>query len=77
MEGLDWRLISPRKNKELVALFTLEEITKVVFSCDGNKFPSADGLSMAFFQENLVSSKEIWRGYSRNSCKRDLEQLIG
>lgn len=53
MEGLDWRLISPRKNKELVALFTLEEITKVVFSCDGNKFPSADGLSMAFFQENL------------------------
>lgn len=35
-----------------MVLFTLDEIEKAVFNCDRKKSPSADGFSMAFFQES-------------------------
>ena len=41
--------ISSREDEELVVLFTLEEITKIIFSCDGNKSPNVDEFSMVFF----------------------------
>lgn len=51
MEGTDWSTISPREDEKLVDRFTIEEIKKVVFSCNGKKAPGADEFSMAFFQE--------------------------
>lgn len=52
MEGIDGWSIFFKEDDDLVAPFSLDEIKKVVFSCDGNKFSGADGFSMTFFKEN-------------------------
>lgn len=44
--------------------FTVEEIKKTVFCCEGNKSLGADGFSMAFFRKN-------W-----NLIKVDLERVF-
>lgn len=47
-KSFDWSPISIRENEELAILFSLEEIRKVVFSCDRNKSLGSDGFSMTF-----------------------------
>lgn len=49
-----------------MVLFAIEEIEKIVFSCDGNKAPGADKFSMAFFQENWDLIKGDLRESLRN-----------
>ncbi|XP_059076532.1 uncharacterized protein LOC131875853 [Cryptomeria japonica] len=44
------RVLSIDQNRMLAAIPSNEEIKKVVFSFDGNKAPSLDGLPMFFFQ---------------------------
>lgn len=47
MEGIDWSPIFSREDDDLVRPFTVEEIKKVVFSCDINKFLGVDGFPVA------------------------------
>ncbi|WJX67429.1 hypothetical protein P8452_51895 [Trifolium repens] len=43
--------LSNDKVENLTAIFTLEEITEVVMSCDGTKSPGPDGFNFAFVKE--------------------------
>ena len=66
VEGIDWSPILTREDEDLVALFTLDEVKKAVFSCDRNKSLGADGFSMAFFQDNWNIIEEDLEGCLRN-----------
>ena len=48
VEGIDWSPILSREDV-LVVPFTIEEIKKIVLSCNGNNAPGANRFSMAFF----------------------------
>lgn len=47
-EGVDWSPINETMADWLVKLFEVAEVTEVVFSCDGNKFPGLDGFFLKF-----------------------------
>ena len=51
IEGLDWSPITSEDVVDLVRPFE-EEIKKAIFECDGNKSPSPDGFTLAFFQKS-------------------------
>lgn len=58
----DWSPISAREDEELVTLFSLEEIRKVVFSCDTNKSPGSDSFFLwPSFRKIRISFKVSWR----------------
>lgn len=64
LEGIDWSPILTREDGDLVVSFTLDELKKVVFNCDENKFSGVDGFSVTFFI------------YNWNLIKGDLEGVF-
>lgn len=75
LEGIDWSPILTREDGDLVVSFTLDELKKVVFNCDENKFSGVDGFSVTFFiyNWNLIKGdlegvfKEFFEGGILNS----------
>ncbi|KAK2449806.1 hypothetical protein QL285_008962 [Trifolium repens] len=51
LDGIMFPQLPVEKVEELTAIFSLEEITEVVTSCDGNKSPGPDGFNFAFIKE--------------------------
>lgn len=72
VEGIEWSPISSREDEELVALFTLEEIRKAVFSSDRNKSPGLDDFTMAFFSDNWNLVKGDLEGVFKEFFKRGI-----
>jgi hypothetical protein len=72
LDGIDFPQLSLEKVDMLTAIFTLEEITEVVRSCDGTKSPGPDGFSFAFINEfwelMRIDIRILFDQFHANAC---------
>lgn len=55
----------------------LQEIKKVVFSCERHKTPGSDGFSLAFFQSFFVKGRQILGILLANEVVRHIDVIRG
>jgi hypothetical protein len=72
LDGIDFPQLSLEKVDMLTVIFTLEEITEVVRSCDGTKSPGPDGFSFAFINEfwelMRIDIRILFDQFHANAC---------
>ncbi|KAL8509574.1 hypothetical protein ACS0TY_016699 [Phlomoides rotata] len=77
IRGIDCKILDQEENKLLIEEFSVEEIKKVVWSCEDNKSPGPDGYNFKFIKGfwNLLE-EEVVRFCSEFHCNGNLAKGI-
>lgn len=61
LDGVQFRCLDDVSKRSLIERFSLEEVTEIVYSFDGNKCPGPDGFNFKFIQSFWdLLKEEVW-----------------